>query len=101
MTTDNLCHRILLAKNQGCKVVYCEECDVTELEIGAISLRVESESLAHLYEVLKEATAKLAIYKNAKIHHEDRHRDNLHVDNLDTDSMNVTNFNQQRVGNVH
>ena len=45
MATDNLCHRILLAKNQGCKVIYCEECDVTELEIGAMSLRLASESI--------------------------------------------------------
>lgn len=99
MATDNLCHRILLAKNQGCKIIYCEECDVTELEVGAISLRVESESLAHLYEVLKEATAKLVVYKNAKTQHENNHVDGLFSENISADSVN--NFNPRRAGNVH
>ena len=66
MVTDNLCHRILLAKNQSCKVIYCEECDVTELEIGAISLRLASESIEQLYAVLKEANDKLIAYKKFK-----------------------------------
>lgn len=32
MATDNLCHPILLAKNQCCKVIYCEEFDVSAFD---------------------------------------------------------------------
>ena len=101
MATDNLCHRILLAKNQGCKIIYCEECDVTELEIGAISLRLESESIEHLYAVLKEATSKLAAYKQFKNQATDQQTEGLYADNVAADGYSTSHFNPRRAGNVH
>ena len=101
MATDNLCHRILLAKNQGCKIIYCEECDVTELEIGAISLRLESESIEQLYTVLKEATSKLEAYKKFKNQTPDTQVEGMYTDNVANDGYNPSHFNPRRTDNVH
>lgn len=101
MATDNLCHRILLAKNQGCKVIYCEECDVTELEIGAISLRLASESIEQLYAVLKEANDKLIVYKKFKNQVTDTQIEGLYTDNVASDGYDPSHFNPRRTGNVH
>lgn len=41
MSKDEACKRILLAGADGCRIVYCEGCGVAELELGAISVRLE------------------------------------------------------------
>lgn len=101
MSVENLCHRILLAKNQGCKVVYCEECDVTELEVDSMSLRVESESLVQLFEVLKEAINKLSAYKKFKVGRNDNKLISLRTESTGAEGFNASDYKLRRVGNIH
>lgn len=58
--------QILLSENQSGSVGYCESCQVVELEIGAISLRVDEQSLEMLSALLKNATYRLNVYKKEK-----------------------------------
>ena len=48
MRQDEACRRILLAGADGCRIVYCEGCGVAELELGAISVRLELNALHNL-----------------------------------------------------
>lgn len=57
---------ILLAENQSGSVGFCETCNVVELEFGAISLRIDEESLARLSTLMKDATHRLTVYKSEK-----------------------------------
>ncbi len=58
--------RILLSKNEGGAIAFCEACDVLELEIGTISLRVNAPSLEALSQLINEATESMKIYKSEK-----------------------------------
>lgn len=60
------CARIYLSKNEGGVVIYCENCNVVELEIGAISMRIESASLPVLRRLLSDATTRLEMHKQEK-----------------------------------
>lgn len=55
------CKRIKLAGGDSCRVLFCEACKVAELELGALSLRLDSDALQGLAGVLQEAKAALAI----------------------------------------
>lgn len=66
MKTVNNCRRVVLAGNDGCKVLYCEECHVAEVEVGALSLRLEAQAFNSLAELLQEAAARLAVFSAAK-----------------------------------
>ncbi len=61
--------RLLLAKNTAGAIAFCEACDVVEMEIGAISLRIDAESLEALSLLLKDANTRLNYYRleNASI----------------------------------
>ena len=58
--------RILLSRNEGGAIAFCESCDVLELEIGAVSLRIDSHSLELLSKLMNEATASMKSYKQEK-----------------------------------
>lgn len=58
--------RLLLGKNTSGSVVFCEACDVIELEIDAISLRIDAPSLEALSQLLKEAGMRLSYYRQEK-----------------------------------
>ena len=66
MTPKNQHARILLAKNTAGAVAFCEGCDVVEMEIGAISLRIDAESLEALSILLKDADVRLSYYRLEK-----------------------------------
>jgi hypothetical protein len=66
MVSPNICNRIVLAGCQGCRVLYCEACNVAEVEIGALSLRLEIYAFNSLGEMVKEAGKKLAIMHDAE-----------------------------------
>jgi hypothetical protein len=66
MSPKNLHLRLLLGKNASGSVVFCEECDVIELEIGAISLRLDAHSLEALSQLLKESAMRLSYYTQEK-----------------------------------
>ena len=66
MRTKNQHSRVLLSRNEGGAIAYCEGCDVMELEIGAISLRIDSSSLELLSKLMNEATASMKTYQQEK-----------------------------------
>lgn len=68
---DNMeCKKILIAMQHNARVMYCEAHNVAELEIGAVSLRLDVESFAMLGDCMAEAIAKLAVVQEAKRQHE-------------------------------
>lgn len=62
----NTCKRIQLAGGDSCKVLFCESCNVAELELGAMSLRLEPTALQGLAEVLQQARNALALLAAAE-----------------------------------
>ena len=71
------CKRILLANAEGCCIVYCEACEVAELELGAISIRLEANALYKLQATLGQALMKLSVYKSVQV------SPDFHFDQLD------------------
>lgn len=67
MRQDEACRRIFLAGADGCRIVYCESCSVAELELGAISVRLELNALHNLQAVLGQASMKLSVLKAIKV----------------------------------
>ncbi|HSH96847.1 MAG: hypothetical protein ACAH07_09675 [Methylophilaceae bacterium] len=67
MKSEKACDRILLAGNEGCRVLYCESCNVAELEIGALSLRLEVNAFQSLHELICESLQKISMVQQAKI----------------------------------
>ena len=63
MTPKNQHARILLAKNNAGAIAFCEACDVVEMEVGAISLRIDAESLEALSILLKDGNTRLSYYR--------------------------------------
>lgn len=55
MNTEQTCHRVLLADEEACRVLYCQHCNVAEVSIGAVSLRFYPESLRLLVQGLAHA----------------------------------------------
>jgi hypothetical protein len=49
----------VLAGTEGCRVSYCEDCHVAEIEIGAVSMRLEVHAFSNLSQMLQEAQSKL------------------------------------------
>jgi hypothetical protein len=66
MSKNTACTKVLLAKNEAGRAGYCEGCEVVELEIGPISLRVVAADLPIISQLIKEADANMAHYRLAK-----------------------------------
>jgi len=66
MKPEKSCDRILLAGNEGCRILYCESCNVAELEIGALSLRLEINAFQTLHELICESLQKISMVQQAK-----------------------------------
>ena len=66
MRPRNQHSKILLSRNEGGAIAFCESCEVLELEIGAVSLRIDSLSLELLCQLMNEATASMKTYKQEK-----------------------------------
>lgn len=67
MRKEENCKRILLAGAEGCRIIYCEGCSVAEMELGAISVRLELNALHNLQTVLAQAAMKLSVLKAIKV----------------------------------
>lgn len=67
MKQKESCKRVLLAGDQGLRVLYCEACQVAELEIGAMSLRLEESSLHQMHDTISQALVKLSVLKALKV----------------------------------
>ena len=79
MRKDEACKRIVLAGAEGCKIVYCEGCEVAEMELGAISVRLELSALHNLQTILGQAAMKLSVLKAIKVS-PDFHYDQLNLE---------------------
>jgi hypothetical protein len=55
------CKRVILAGAEGCRVTYCEDCRVAEVEIGAVSLRLEMQAFSSLSQMIQEAQSRLRV----------------------------------------
>jgi hypothetical protein len=59
MSPEHGHNRILLSKNSIGRLAFCEDCDVVELEIGAISLRLHAQDMPQFSALIKEAELRL------------------------------------------
>ena len=59
MATNQQCEKVELAGTQGFRVVYCQNCEVVELEIGALSLRLTPEIAQRFANVMMKASLRL------------------------------------------
>ncbi len=66
MSPKNQHSRILLAKNESGSIAFCEGCDVVELEVGAISMRIDAQCLEALRGLFKDADTRLSYYRLEK-----------------------------------
>ena len=53
------CTKIELANSLGVRLLYCETCEVVELEIGAISLRLSPDMIQRVANIMMKARLKL------------------------------------------
>lgn len=67
MRKDEPCKRTLLAGADGCRIMYCEGCNIAEMELGAISVRLELKALHNLQAVLGQAAMKLSVLKAVRV----------------------------------
>lgn len=56
---NDTCEKIILAESLGVRLIYCKNCDVIELEIGAISLRLTPSHLQQVANLMMKASLKL------------------------------------------
>jgi hypothetical protein len=54
-----ICEKIELANSCGVRLVYCQDCNVVELEIGAISVRLCPDVIQRIANVMMKASLKL------------------------------------------
>jgi NADH:ubiquinone oxidoreductase subunit D len=57
-----------LASAQGCAVLYCAPCDVTELRIGDFRVNIDPDSMKSLEAIIHQANQKLDEYKTILAH---------------------------------
>lgn len=49
----------MLAGEAGCRVLYCRSCNVAELELGSVSMRLEEKAFRALVDMMQEACDEL------------------------------------------
>ena len=55
--------KVLLAGDEETNLVFCENCQIAELTIGGVSVRLTEQSLYQLHTVLHEGLMKLSVLK--------------------------------------
>ncbi len=56
---DAVCEKIELANSCGVRLIYCQDCQVVELEIGAISVRLCPDIIQRIANVMMKASLQL------------------------------------------
>ncbi len=56
---NNPCDKLILAESAGVRLIYCKNCNVVELEIGAISLRLSPEHTQQIANTMMKASLRL------------------------------------------
>lgn len=59
MAMKKQCKRVVLAGTDGCQVLYCPDCEIAELEIGAMNIRLEESVFRTLVGMLNNASKSL------------------------------------------
>ncbi len=59
-TSDNAtCEKIILADSLGVRLYYCPNCEVVELELGSISIRLSPSSIQSIANIMMKASLRL------------------------------------------
>lgn len=66
MDIKNQHSRVLLSKNEGGAITFCEGCNLLELDIGSLSLRLDGLALELLNQLMSEAKTSMRLYKQEK-----------------------------------
>lgn len=53
------CEKLILAESLGVRLIYCKNCNVVELEIGAISVRLAAADMQQIANLMMKASLKL------------------------------------------
>ena len=59
MKTTRKCNKTVLAGEGGCRVIYCHDCEVAELEVGSVSLRLDETAFRNFAVLLEQAVHNL------------------------------------------
>lgn len=59
MMISEPCDKLILAESLGVRLIYCKNCNVIELEIGAISLRLAPAHMQQIANIMMKASLKL------------------------------------------
>ena len=73
---DAVCEKIELANSCGVRLIYCQDCRVVELEIGAISVRLCPDVIQRIANMMMKASLQLEhimAINDAKNHHLSQH----------------------------
>lgn len=55
------CSKTVLAGENGCRVIYCHHCQVAEIEIGSVSLRLKKDAFRQLRHLMGTAVDSLDV----------------------------------------
>ncbi len=61
MSESSGCEKVQVANAHGCRINYCQTQQVAELEIGAISIRLDIKAYAVLSGVMQQSHARIAV----------------------------------------
>lgn len=66
-TPDNAaCEKIILADSLGVRLYYCPNCEVVELELGSISIRLSPSSIQSIANIMMKASLRLdTVYQHS------------------------------------
>lgn len=70
--------KVWLAGNQETNLVYCERCQIAELTIGGVSVRLSEQALHQVHTALHEGMMKLSVIKATTV-----------ADDFDFDTLNL------------
>ncbi|WP_020167269.1 MULTISPECIES: hypothetical protein [Methylotenera] len=56
---EAFCEKLILADSLGVRLTYCQDCNVVELEIGAISLRLNPDVIQRVANLMMKASLQL------------------------------------------
>jgi hypothetical protein len=59
MSANNTHKKMLLSRNQSGQIAYCKTCEIVEIEIGPVSVRLHEQDLNQFCELVKQAELQL------------------------------------------
>lgn len=76
-TPDNAaCEKIILADSLGVRLYYCPNCEVVELELGSISIRLSPSSIQSIANIMMKASLRLdTVYQHPRTAQVERRED--------------------------